>query len=86
MLAVSIGEVYSSLISATDRSISDWNNLPLEYLSSAVCPVDASFQGLRSVKVFADETYIFILAEPNMDVIVDLGWVPFQIFLVVLLT
>ena len=70
-----------SEIKVNDNSISDWNKLPTQYVVQATCPADATFTGLKSVKVYADAKYINILVEPNMEVITDLSWVPFDIFI-----
>ena len=68
-------------IKVDDNSLADWDALPAEFVFSAECPADASMLGLKSVKVYATETYISILVEPNMDDITDLEWVPFHVYL-----
>ena len=68
-------------IKVDDNSLADWDALPAEFVASAECPADASMLGLKSVKVYATETYISILVEPNMDDITDLEWVPFHVYL-----
>lgn len=70
-----------ALIDVTDNSIADWNNVPNEYLSKAVCPQDAAYLGLKSAKVYADANYIFLLVEPDMTEITALSLVPFNIFI-----
>jgi len=70
-----------AIIDVTDNSIADWNNVPNEYLSKAVCPEYAAYIGLKSLKVYADANYIFILVEPDMTEITDLSLVPFHIFI-----
>ena len=75
------GETKTIEISVADNSIADWDAIPAEYLFSAVCPEDAAMLGLKSVKVFADEIYINILVEPNMEDVTDLEWVPFHVYL-----
>lgn len=67
-------------ISVTDNSLADWNNLPAAYVAEAVRPSDAFYTGLNNVKVYATESYINILVEPNMEIVTDLEWVPFDIF------
>ena len=64
-----------------DNSIADWNKLPAQYVAQAICPADAAYTGLKSVKVYADAKYINILVEPNMEDLPDLSYVPFDIFL-----
>ena len=71
----------NSLIRVDDSSLSDWDNLPAGYVAEAVCPQDAALLGLTSVKVFADTDYINILVEPNLEVVTDLEWVPFHVYL-----
>ena len=68
-------------ISVADNSIADWDAIPADYLAAAVCPEDAAMLGLKSVKVFADEIYINILVEPNMEDVTDLEWTPFHVYL-----
>ena len=68
-------------IDITDNSLSDWDELPADYVYTATCPNDAFGEGLKSVKVFVDPTYINLLVTPNMEVIKDLEWVPFHIFI-----
>ncbi len=72
---------FSGEISVNDNSLADWEALPQEFVASATCPADASMLGLKSVKVFADAKYIYILVEPNMDEIDDTEWVPFHVFI-----
>ena len=72
---------YVQKIKVDDNSLEDWKNVPEEYVVSCTCPADASMLGLKSAAVYADEMYIFICIEPNMDDIVDLEWVPFHVYL-----
>ena len=72
----------ATMISATDNSLDDWNNLPEEYVYTCVCPEDATLTGLKQVKVYADLDYLCVLVEPNMDVITNLeNLVPFYIII-----
>ncbi len=59
----------------------DWNNLPEGYVFEAVRPQDAAYQALKSVKVYADTTYIHMLIEPDLNELPDLSWVPLDIYL-----
>ncbi len=68
-------------ISVTDNSLDDWKNLPSSYVAKAYCPAGASLTALKSVKVFADQTYINILVEPDMSELPDLEYVPFHVYL-----
>lgn len=72
---------YEQQIFVNDNSLDDWANVPAEFIVEAKCPADAALLGLKSVKVYADEYYIFIQAEPNMDDVTDLEWVPFHVYL-----
>ena len=72
---------YGAFISVTDNSLADWDFLPAEYVAEATCPDGAAWRGLKSVKVFADEVYINILVEPNLNELTNLSGLPFQIFL-----
>ncbi|MBO4665244.1 MAG: hypothetical protein J5612_00035 [Paludibacteraceae bacterium] len=72
---------FVSKVSVTDNSIAEWANLPAEFVAEAKCPADAALLGLKSVKVYADQLYINILVEPNMDDIVDKEWVPFHVYI-----
>ena len=74
-------EDFVSKVSVTDNSIAEWATLPAEFVVEAKCPADAALLGLKSVKVYADQLYVNVLVEPNMDDIVDLSWVPFHIYL-----
>lgn len=73
--------VVKDTISVTDHSLADWDQLPEDYVFEAVCPEDADLLGLKSVKVYADQTYIYVLVEPNMDDITDLSYVPFDVII-----
>lgn len=64
-----------------DKIIDKWDQFPAEYVFEALCPTDAALLGLKSVKVYADKTYINILVEPVMEYISDLSYVPFHVFL-----
>ncbi len=72
---------YVQKIKVDDNTLDDWKNVPEEYVVSCACPNDASMLGLKGAAVYADEMYIFICVEPNMDDIVDLEWVPFHVYL-----
>lgn len=74
-------EEFESKIKVNDNSLADWDALPANFVVSAECPEGAAMLGLKSVKVYADQLYINILVEPNMDDIVDTEWVPFHVYL-----
>lgn len=75
------GSDYVKPISVTDKSLSDWDKLPAEFVFEAVTPADAAMLGLKSVKAYADKYYIFLQVEPNPEDIVDLAWVPFHVYI-----
>ena len=72
---------YYSPISVTDGTAADWDALPVEYVASATHTEGCSYYGLKSVKVYCDDNYLNILVEVNLDVVTDLEWTPFHIFL-----
>lgn len=78
---LSVIKTGSSTISVHDYSIADWNNLPAEYVFSATCPSNAAYNGLKSVKIYADKKYINILMEPNMNEITNLSLVTFDVLI-----
>jgi len=50
------------IISAQDQTISDWDALPSEYVFESTCPENALWDGLKKIRVYADNEYInFIL-------------------------
>ena len=70
-----------SLISVTDGTLSDWDYLPMEYLFETKCVEGASWDALKSVKVYADLTYINLVVEWDTDIVTDLSSVPFHVYL-----
>ena len=72
---------YVQKILVNDNSLADWANVPQDKIVSFTCPANAAKLGLKSVKVYADEYYIFIQIEPNPDDITSLAWVPFHVYL-----
>ena len=66
-------------ISVTDNSIADWKNIPVEEIYEVKCPDNATFSGLKSAKVYADDRHVNILLEPDMDNISNIAYL--QIFL-----
>ena len=70
-----------SLISVTDGTLSDWDNLPMEYLFETKCVEGASWDALKSVKVYANLTYINLVVEWDTDIVTDLSSVPFHVYL-----
>lgn len=72
---------FVSKISVTDNSIADWEKVPAAFLATATRPTEAVYMGLKSVKVYADELYINILAEYDEEDIPDHTSVPFHIYI-----
>lgn len=56
-------EVFVSKISVTDNSDADWANVPAAFLAEAKHQGSTQWDKLKSVKVYADEMYINVLAE-----------------------
>ena len=70
---------YVSPISVSDNSLADWEGL--ENVASFTLPEGASYDGLKSVKVYADEMYINIAIEVNPETVTDLDWTPFHAYI-----
>ena len=75
------GTEYVNPIDVTDGSAADWDALPAEFVASATHADGCSMDGLKSVKVYCDEMYLNVLVEVNMEVVTDLEWTPFHIYL-----
>ena len=74
-----LGQYYSP-ISVYDGTAADWDALPAEYVASATHTNGCRYDGLKSVKVFADEVSIDLLVEWN-PASIDLSCVPFLVFI-----
>ena len=73
--------VFGQIISVTDGTLDDWNNVPAEYLFETKHAEGASMDGLKSVKVYVDKTYIHLLVEVNDQVVTDREWTPFHVYI-----
>lgn len=71
---------YVNPISVTDGSLADWDKLDAKFVFTTTHADGASMDGLKSVKVYADEMYINLLVEVNDDVVVDRAWTPFHVY------
>ena len=71
---------YVNPIDITDGTAADWDALPAAYVATTTHADGASMDGLKSVKVYADEMYINLLVEVNADVVTDLEWTPFHVY------
>ena len=72
---------FVSKISVADNSIADWDAVPAAFLAEAKCPTGSAYLGLKSVKVYADQLYINILAEYDPEDIPDHTLVPFHVYI-----
>ena len=72
---------YVNPISLTDGSLTDWDKLDAKFVATTTHTEGASMDGLKSVKVYADEMYINLLVEVNDDVVVDRAWTPFHVYI-----
>ncbi len=75
-----VGQTDREIISVTDSSLLDWENIPEGYLFETTCAPNASMNGLKSVKVYANKRYIYLLVEVNDEVIIKRKYTPFYIF------
>lgn len=71
---------YECPISVTDASDADWANVPAGYIYETKNEEGAVKDALKSVKVFADDIYINILAEWDTESVTDLTSVPFHCY------
>ena len=71
---------YVNPIDVTDGTAADWDALPAAFVATTTHADGASMDGLKSVKVYADEMYINLLVEVNADVVTDLEWTPFHVY------
>ena len=72
---------FGQIISVTDGTLADWDNVPSDYLFKTECAPNASMNGLKSVQVYVDLTNINLLVEVNDDVVTDRYWTPFHVFI-----
>ena len=72
---------YVNPISVTDGSAADWDALPAAFVATTTHAEGASMDGLKSVKVYADQMYINLLVEVNDEVVTDRAWTPFHVYI-----
>ena len=72
---------YVNPINITDGTAADWDKLDAKFVATTTHTEGASMDGLKSVKVYADEMYINLLVEVNDDVVTDRGWTPFHVYI-----
>lgn len=73
-------EGYVCPISVEDATADDWANVPEGYLFETKCAEGASWDALKSVKVFADDIYVNLLVEWDPELVTDLTAVPFHVY------
>ena len=71
---------YVCPISVEDATADDWANVPEGYLFETKCAEGASWDALKSVKVFADDIYVNLLVEWDPELVTDLSSVPFHVY------
>ena len=71
---------YVNPIDVTDGTAADWDKLDAKFVATTTHTEGASMDGLKSVKVYADEMYINLLVEVNDDVVTDRAWTPFHVY------
>lgn len=74
-------DTFVSKIDVTDNSLADWDALPAQYVFTTECAPKSSMNGLKSVKVYADEQYLNLLVEWNPEVVTDLAWPTFHVYI-----
>lgn len=72
---------YVNPIDVADGTAADWDALPAAFVATTTHAEGASMDGLKSVKVYADEMYINLLVEVNDDVVTDRAWTPFHVYI-----
>ncbi len=73
-------EGYVCPISVEDATADDWAKVPEGYLFETKCAEGASWDALKSVKVFADDIYVNLLVEWDPEIVTDLSSVPFHVY------
>ena len=63
-----------------DGNFSDWDALG-SAVASTTCANNTQFTALKSLKVYADARYLYLLVEFDDSQLVDKEWVPFHIYL-----
>lgn len=64
-----------------DGTFTDWNALDASKVAVAYCAEDAVFTAMKTLKVYADEYYLYVYAEFNEDDLSNLGWVPLNLYI-----
>ena len=71
---------YSSPITI-DGDFSDWDGLDASKVASCKGAADAKYPALKVLKVYADEVYVNVYFEFDDDIITDVEYVPFHVYL-----
>ena len=67
-----------------DGDFSDWAKLDATKVSTATCVADAKYTALKTVKVYADELFVFVYLEwdkEQIEAVPDVEHVPFHIYI-----
>ena len=73
-------EEYVCPIKVDDASDADWAKVPEGYLFETKCAEGASWDALKSVKVFADDIYVNLLVEWDPELVPNHESVPFHVY------
>lgn len=71
---------FVSPISTKDNTFSDWDAVASKTVSAKTV-AGCQWQGLKEVKVYADQLYLNIYCEFDESIIADRNWVPFHVYL-----
>ncbi|MBE6319733.1 MAG: hypothetical protein E7075_02085 [Bacteroidales bacterium] len=71
---------YVCPISVEDATADDWAKVPEGYLFETKCAEGASWDALKSVKVFADDIYVNLLVEWDPELVSNHESVPFHVY------
>ena len=67
-----------------DGDFSDWAKLDATKVSTATCVADAKYTALKTVKVYADELFVFVYLEwdkEQIEAVPDVEHVPFHMYI-----
>lgn len=71
---------YACPIKVDDATADDWAKVPEGYLFETKCAEGASWDALKSVKVFADDIYVNLLVEWDPELVPNHESVPFHVY------
>lgn len=64
-----------------DGDFADWAALDASKVLTATCADGAYKTALKTAKVYADETYVFVYVQFDGEAIADRSWVPFHFYI-----